>query len=60
MTGNTAEQAAESLPAAPTPAARKLSSARPDEEVQGGEFWVLLRSVAIVIAVVVGLGWLIG
>ncbi len=42
------------------PAPRKLSSARPDEEAPRGEFWVLLRSVAMVVAFVVVVGWLIG
>lgn len=39
---------------------RALSSARVDEEVQGGEFWVLMRSVGIVIGLVVVVGWIIG
>ncbi|WP_206929963.1 hypothetical protein [Roseococcus thiosulfatophilus] len=43
-----------------SPVPRRLSSARVDEEVQGGEFWVLMRSVGIVVGLVLLVGWIIG
>lgn len=60
VNSNLAAQPQDDQPAAPSPAERKLSSARLDEEVPRGEFWVLLRSVAVVIGLVVGVGWIIG
>lgn len=44
----------------PRPTPRALSSARLDEEVQGGEFWVLMRAAGILIGLVVVVGWVIG
>ena len=60
VNGNTASEPADAAPAGPSPAQRKLSSARPDEEAPQGEFWVLLRSVAMLAGVVVVIGWIIG
>lgn len=60
VNGNTASEAGDAAPAAPSPAQRKLSSARPDEEAPRGEFWVLLRSVVMVVGAVVVIGWIIG
>jgi hypothetical protein len=58
--GNTASEADDAVPAAPSPAQRKLSSARADEDAPQGEFWALLRSVAVLVGVVVLVGWIIG
>lgn len=57
--GDTVDQATDKAPEN-APPSRRLSSARVDEEVQGGEVWVLLRSVGIVIGLVVLVGWFIG
>lgn len=60
VNGNIADQAAKARRAAPSPAQRKLSSARPDEEVPRGEFWALLRAIALVVGAMVLVGWIIG
>ncbi|MBB3897979.1 hypothetical protein GGQ83_001416 [Roseococcus suduntuyensis] len=58
--GDIAGQATEKAAKKPPPAPRALSSARVDEEVQGGEFWVLMRAAGILIGLVVVVGWIIG
>ncbi|WP_191084977.1 hypothetical protein [Roseococcus microcysteis] len=56
---NVANQVTDKARKKPQPTPRALSSARLDEEVQGGEFWVLMRAAGILIGLVVVVGWII-